>query len=158
MSKSGMLNRLHKPGKKTLIGFIILVAIVAAVLLWTDFFGGDKDVGFTVLNEADLPQQIVSQVIPEYRQMERALACIIDNKVYVIATRGEKPTSGYEITIDKMKMTDKDGVKKLEVYTQFKDPDPNTALTQVLTYPMQIAETDLTALPEKIELKVKYND
>nr|WP_280634206.1 protease complex subunit PrcB family protein [Anaerovorax sp. IOR16] len=73
-----------------------------------------------------------------------------------MASRGEKPTSGYEIQIEKMKLSDKNGVNLLTVYTQFKDPQPGTALTQALTYPIQIAETDLTALPDQIELKVQY--
>lgn len=39
-------------------------------------------------------------MIPEYRELERALGCLIDGKVYVIVTRGEKPTAGYEVSID----------------------------------------------------------
>ena len=114
--------------------------------------------GYKILGETDFPQQIASQVIPEYRALERALACVVDDKIYVIASRGEKPTSGYEIAIDKMTVSEEDGVKTLMVYTVFKDPQPGTALTQVLTYPLQVAETDLTYLPDQIELKVQYEE
>lgn len=113
---------------------------------------------YRVLSDTEIPQQIANQVIPEYRALERALACVVDDKVYVIASRGEKPTSGYEISIDKMEISEDDDIKTLMVYTIFRDPQPGTALTQVLTYPLQVAETDLTYLPDQIELKVQYEE
>ncbi len=144
------------PSKKVIIILIIIAAVIAMVMAGLHIFKGDEKVEFKVLNEKEIPQQIISQVIPEYRQLERALACMVDDKVYVIATRGEKPTSGYKITIEKMVLTEKDGIKNLQVYTEFKDPEPGTALTQVLTYPLQVVETNLTELPDQIELKVQY--
>jgi hypothetical protein len=136
----------------------IIIIAIAAVAAGFIFFGGDEKVSYNVLGETDYPQQIANQVIPEYRALERALACVVDDKIYVIASRGEKPTSGYEIIIDKMAVSEEDGVKTLKVYAVFKDPQPGTALTQVLTYPLQVAETDLSYLPDQIELKVQYEE
>lgn len=127
--------------------------------MWQDcIFEGDEKVDYRVLSDTEIPQQIANQVIPEYRALERALACVVDDKVYVIASRGEKPTSGYEISIDKMEISEDDDIKTLMVYTVFRDPQPGTALTQVLTYPLQVAETDLKYLPDQIELKVQYEE
>ena len=157
MSKTSVVKRLRKPSKKMVIIIAIIIMIaIAAVVAGLYILKGDEKVNYNVLTESDYPQQISSQVIPEYRALERALACVVDDKIYVIATRGEKPTSGYEITIEKMVVSEEDGVKTLKVYTVFKDPQPGTALTQVLTYPLQVAETDLTYLPDQIELKVQY--
>lgn len=158
MSKTGFVKRIHKPGKKWAIVIIVFIVAVAAAAAGMFLFEGDQKVGYKVLGESEYPQQISSQVIPEYRALERALACVVDDKVFVIASRGEKPTSGYEIAIDKMAVTEEDGVKTLKVYAVFKDPQPGTALTQVLTYPMQVAETELTYLPDQIELKVQYQE
>lgn len=157
MKKIGLRNKLRRPGKKTVL-ILLLVGLVGAGLIWGGWhiFMGDKEVNFKVLDEGEIPQQINSQVIPEYRQLERALACVVDDKVYVVATRGEKPTSGYEIAIDRMALEEKDGISTLMVYAKFKDPEPGLALTQVLTYPIQVAETDLTELPDQIQLKVQY--
>jgi hypothetical protein len=141
-----------------LIIIAILIIAVAAVAAGYIIFGGDEKVSYKVLGESEYPQQIANQVIPEYRALERALACVIDDKIYVIASRGEKPTSGYEIAIDKMAVSEEDGVKTLKVYAVFKDPQPGTALTQVLTYPLQVAETELSFLPDQIELKVQYQE
>lgn len=156
MKKAGIIKKVGKPSKKVIIVIVVLLIIVAAVVAGLYIFKGDEKVNFTVLSETEIPQQITSQVIPEYRTLERALACMIDDKVYVMASRGEKPTSGYEISIDKMTISEEDGLKTLVVYTDFKDPQPGTALTQVLTYPLQIAETDLAYLPDQIQLKVQY--
>ena len=141
-----------------MIIIVIIIIAIAAVVAGLIFFEGDQKVSYKVLGESEFPQQIANQVIPEYRALERALACVIDDKVYVIASRGEKPTSGYEIAIDKMTVSEEDGVKTLKVYAVFKDPQPGTALTQVLTYPLQVAETDLGYLPDQIELKVQYEE
>lgn len=157
MAKIGFKNKLKRPKLKT-IGILAVIALITAGLIWggRHILTGDTEVNFRVLNEGEVPQQIAGQIIPEYRQLERALACVVDGKVYVIATRGEKPTSGYEIAIDRMAMEEVDGTNTLIVYAKFMDPQPGLSLTQVLTYPLQVAETDLTELPEQIQLKVQY--
>ena len=146
-------------GKSRLkIGLGMAAACAVMVGALCVFTGNDRTVSFQVLEEKAIPQQISSQVIPEYRTLERALACVVDGKVYVIATRGEKPTSGYEISIETMTLEETDGKTNLVVGTIFKDPQPGTSLTQAVTYPLQTAETDLTELPDSIELKVQYAD
>ncbi len=158
VSKTFAVKRMGVPSKKMLVIFAVIIVAIAAIVAGMMIFKGDVTVGYKVLGESEYPQQIASQVIPEYRALERALACVVDDKIYVIASRGEKPTSGYEIVIDKMAVTEEDGIKTLKVYTVFKDPQPGTALTQVLTYPLQVAETDLSFLPDQIELKVQYEE
>lgn len=158
VSKTGVIKKMRKPSKRMLIIIAIIIIAIAAVVAGMMIFEGDEKVSYKVLGESDYPQQIANQVIPEYRALERALACVIDDKIYVIASRGEKPTSGYEIAIDKLAVSEEEGVKTLKVFVVFKDPQPGTALTQVLTYPLQVAETDLAYLPDQIELKVQYEE
>lgn len=158
MSKTGVIKKLRKPSKKMIIIIAIIIVAIAAIVAAMYIFEGDEKVSYKILGDSEIPQQIANQVIPEYRALERALACVVDDKIYVVASRGEKPTSGYEIAIDKMTVSEEDGVKTLMVYTVFKDPQPGTALTQVLTYPLQVAETNLDYLPDQIELKVQYEE
>lgn len=158
VSKTGVIKKMRKPSKRMLIIIAIIIIAIAAIVAGMMIFEGDEKVSYKVLGESEYPQQIANQVIPEYRALERALACVIDDKIYVIASRGEKPTSGYEIAIDKLAVSEEEGVKTLKVFTVFRDPQPGTALTQVLTYPLQVAETDLEFLPDQIELKVQYEE
>ena len=111
-----------------------------------------------MLYEQNYPQEITSEVIPEYRSLERALACVVDKKVYVIVTRGEKPASGYKVDIDKMKLEEGDGKSVLVVYATFRDPAKNDSMSEVLTYPIKVAETQLKKLPDEIELRVQYEE
>lgn len=153
----GKLKCIKKPGKKWIVISAVMLAltVVAAGVLFT---GNGQTVEFKVLNEQDYPQEIVSEVIPEYRSLERALACVVDEKVYVLVTRGEKPASGYKVEIDKMKLED-DGQKAvLVVYATFRDPAKNDSMSQVLTYPVKVAETKLKTLPDEIELRVQYEE
>jgi hypothetical protein len=156
VSRKGVTSRLPRLSRRTIIILAIIVIIIVIVIAALNIFEGDVKVNYNVLGDSEIPQQITSQVIPEYRSLERALACMVDDKVYVMVSRGEKPTSGYEIAIEKMSITENNDLATLSVYTAFKDPQPGTALTQVLTYPLQVAETDLTSLPDQIELKAQY--
>lgn len=156
MKENKFLKKLAGSWKKIFILIIVIIVIAAAALLAMNCFKGDEAVEFKVLGENEIPQDIVGQVIPEYRDLERALACMVGDKVYVLVSRGEKPTSGFDVNIDKMVAEEKDGVMTLAVYANFADPEPGVALTQILTYPLKVAETGLTRLPDQIELRVQY--
>lgn len=151
--------KIRKPGKKGLIAAVILVvAALAAALIAANMLKGDKKVEFKTLNENKIPQDISGQVIPEYRTLERALACVVEDKVYVIVTRGEKPTSGFSVDIDRMVLEEKEGKSNLVVYADFEDPEKGKALAQVITYPVKVAKTNLTKLPDEIELRIQYEE
>ena len=155
----------HKPTKRTLI--ISLIIILAAVLLcfiighvcggnlFGDFMKG-RDISFTVIHQDKIPKTIEKDVIPEYRDLERALGCLVDGKVYVVVTRGEKPTAGYDLSIEKMKMEKTDKGDNLVVTALFSEPPEGEAVSRIITYPYSVAETELTALPETIELNVRF--
>jgi hypothetical protein len=156
VSERNILKKLHRPSKKGWIIIILLIVILLMAMLAMHQFRGDEAVEFKVLGDTEIPQDIVGQVIPEYRDLERALACVVGDKVYVLVSRGEKPTSGFEVNIEKMLLEEEDGVLNLAVYANFSDPEPGTALTQILTYPLKVVETSLTQLPDQIELRVQY--
>ncbi len=151
---------MKKPSKKTLI---LLITVIALALIGWLLFGqglmnnaAGKDVSFVQLSKDEMPKSIETEVIPEYRELERALGCLIDGKVYVVVTRGEKPTSGYEVEIKEMKLEKGDGGSNLKVKALFKEPEEGVALSQVVTYPYSVASTELTVLPDTIELIVEY--
>lgn len=141
------------------IAMIIFIAMVLIVGLFAikHFKEGENDVFFEILSEDKIPEQI-KQILPRYKDLERALACKAGDEIFIIATRGEKPTGGYMIQIDEIKMEREEDKNKVIVYTTFKDPKPGDIVTQVVTYPYTVAKTDLKELPDKIELKINYED
>lgn len=153
----GKIKSIKKPGKKWIVISAVTLALTV-VLAGVLFTGKGQTVEFKVLSEKEYPQEITSEVIPEYRDLERALACVVDKKVYVIVTRGEKPASGYKVDIDKMKLEEGDGKSVLVVYATFRDPAKNDSMSEVLTYPIKVAETQLKKLPDEIELRVQYEE
>ena len=106
-----------KPSKQTWIAAVCIVSIF--LILWLIFgrglgIGGSKNVEFNSIAKDKIPKAIETEVIPEYRELERALGCLVDGKVYVLVTRGEKPTSGYKVSIEKMTLETKDGKTNFE--------------------------------------------
>lgn len=141
---------------KLLAAGTLILVVTAAVLAYVHFFSGEQSVGFEQVKEDRIPAEITADVIPEYRSLERALACMVDDCVYVIVTRGEKPTSGFGVSVDRMALEEEDGKTNLIVYAQFDDPNKETAISQIITYPLQVVRTDLEQLPDTIELRIQY--
>ena len=153
---------LRRPSRRTLITLGILA--LAGALTYGAFasgfmgLGGGKTVKYTQLPKDKIPRTIEKDVIPEYRDLERALGCLVDGKVYVVVTRGEKPPAGYDLSIEKMKLEkSKDGTN-LAVTALFTEPAADTAVSQIITYPYVVAETEMETLPDTIELIARYND
>ncbi len=160
MKKPNIKFRICRPSRRMVMVIVVLVVlIVASLLIYNNFIKGDGSVEYNVLTEEEVPVELIDEILPEYKQLERALACCFNDKIYVIVTRGEKPTGGYDIGINNMKLVEnEDETVTLVVYTGFTDPKPGDIVTQVITYPYEIAVTELMALPNEIEMKVEYND
>jgi len=137
-------------------GGILMLAAACAIFACMKLQAGEETVNFAEVKESRIPADISSNVIPEYRTLERALACIVDDDVYVIVTRGEKPSSGFGVSIDRMTLEKKDDKTNLIVYALFDDPDKETAISQIITYPLSVVKTDLESLPDTIELRIQY--
>lgn len=144
-------------GKKRLIaGGILLAMGIAIVIACVCIRGGEDPVKFSEVKESQMPGDITSEIIPEYRTLERALACAIDENIYVVVTRGEKPTSGFNVSVDRIMLEEKNGKSNLIVYALFEDPKKETAISQIITYPTAVVKTDLKTLPDTIELRIQY--
>lgn len=57
-----------------------------------------------------------------------------------------------------MTLAEKDDKSTLTVNAVFTDPQAGASLTQEITYPYVVAETELKELPDKIQLKITYAD
>jgi hypothetical protein len=114
-------------------------------------------VSFDNISPENIPKQI-TEVLPNYRMKEKALVCRINDEIFVVVTRGEKNTAGYEVEIDKITLSDVDGERVLTVYALYKDPKPGDVTAQVLTYPFAVVKTELEELPQKVVLEREYKN
>lgn len=154
--KKGTVKEKSLNRKVLTIAAVMLIAGVCCALLVFKFIGGEKNVKFEVYDKNSLPREITSEIIPEYKTLERALACKAEDGIYVVVTRGEKPTSGFDVSVSRISLEEKNGKKNLIVYAKFKDPDKKTAMSQIITYPAEAVKTDLKSLPDSIELRIQY--
>ncbi|WP_165000381.1 protease complex subunit PrcB family protein [Anaerophilus nitritogenes] len=153
-----MKEKLKELNYKKICMIAIVIMLIIGILLGIKYFiGDDEQVSFDVLNQEQIPQKI-QEILPRYKSLERALACKVNDEIFIIVTRGEKATGGYRVDIDKVEQIKEDTEETMVVYTTFKDPSPGDVVTQVSTYPHTVAKTNLKDLPDKIELKVKYED
>jgi len=156
--KSNMNMKKFLNMKSIMISVVVILVVVSGTMGIKHFTNDDKDVKFKILNEEEVPQKI-KEILPRYQTLERALACKVNGEVFVVVTRGEKPTGGYTVDIDKIeKVKDEEDKFKLIVYAKFTDPKPGDVVTEAITYPYIVAKTGLKELPYRIELKTRYEE
>ena len=111
---------------------------------------------FDRVSEKSTPREIEADILPEYRELERALAFKVGDQVYVMVTRGEKPTAGYDVKIEEITLSSEDDKSILTVKATFADPADAENLAQVICYPYDLVKTDLKGLPDSIQLQAEF--
>lgn len=144
---------------KRIVSIAAIIVFIAAILFFFRYFRGKgvQNVSFDNINPENVPRQI-TEVLPNYRMKEKALVCRINDEIFVVVTRGEKNTAGYEVNINKITLNDADGEKVMTVYAGYKDPKPGEVTAQILTYPFAVVKTDLKELPQKVVLEREYKN
>ena len=115
--------------KGMVYGICLIIFILAGVIVQRD----------------SIPDKILD-MMDDYIDQERALATIIDGKVYVIVTRGQNEE--YGIDVEKINLQDKDGKQVMIVEAVYKEKED--------AYPFVVLETNMESLPDKIELNQKF--
>ena len=79
---------------------------------------------------------------------ERALAVKLNNRIYVVVTRGNDKNHGIEM--DKIDVVKQDDKNIMRVKVVYKDKEKS--------YPYIVVETNLNELPDSIELNTSVED
>ncbi len=126
-------------------GIIALVLVIGGFIFIPKMFVDDsKPVDYVMVQKDDIPDKILD-MMGKYENEERALAIKIDNKIYVVVTRGEDKAHGIEIQSIKMSKQEDKKVMKVEVVHKDKEE----------SHPYIVVETNLTDLPDRIEINSK---
>ncbi len=142
--------------KKEIIAIIVAAVVLVGLIVFFGLKSGQSNVNFETVSQKSMPRELEAEILPEYRDLERALACRVGEDVYVLVTRGEKPTSGYEVEIDKLILENKDNKSNLVVYATFADPSEPENMAQITSYPVAVVKADLKGLPDTIELRAEF--
>ena len=151
-----MENKFWSKKKIILISLAAITVVIAGIVFIPTIGAGEKPLGFKTVKADNIPKTLEEDVIPEYKGLERALACVVGDDIYVIVSRGEKPSSGFSVKVNRMTIEEKDGKTSLIVYALFKDPEKETTISQIITYPLAVVKTELNSLPDSIELRIEY--
>lgn len=128
--------------KGVILGVVLKNFIIGGFLFLPKMFIEDSTpVDYTMIQRDAIPEKILN-IMDKYTNEERALAVKLDNKIYVIVTRAKEKDQGIEI--DKISIAKEEDKNTMKVEITYKDKKDS--------YPFVVAETNLTELPDKIEL------
>ena len=134
--------------KGMIYGIFLIVFVLAEFIVLPKMFIEDvKSIDYVLVQRDSIPDKILD-VMDDYVDQERALTIMIDDKVYVIVTRGQN--DDYGIDVNKISVQNKDGKQVMKVEVIYKEKEN--------AYPFIVLETNMKSLPDKVELDKKYID
>lgn len=101
--------------------------------------GGMTELPFKHVPLEDTPES-VQKWIETNQSQEQKQVLHADGKTYVIITLGQKRTGGYEVKITQI--AEIEGTDTISVTHEVTEPEEGEMATQVITYPLAIAEMD----------------
>lgn len=122
----------------------LMLVIGGFIFIPKMFLDESKPVDYVMVQKGDIPDKILD-IMGKYENEERALAIKIDDKIYVVATRGEDKDHGIEIQGIKMVNQEDKKVMKVDIVHKEKQE----------SHPYVVVETNLTDLPDRIEINSK---
>jgi hypothetical protein len=134
--------------KGVIYGVIVMALIIGGFIVIPNIFmEQSKPVDYTILQREAIPEKILD-MMDKYVNQERALAVKLDNKIYVVVTRGNDKSYGIEMDkIDILKQDDK-SIMRVKVLCKNKEN----------SYPYIVVETNLNDLPDLIELNTSIDE
>ena len=137
--------------KSKLASFIISVVMILIIggfiVIPNMFMEQSKPVDYTILQREAIPEKILD-MMDKYVNEERSLAVKLENKIYVVVTRGNDKNHGIEM--DKIDILKQDDKNIMRVKVVYKDKEES--------YPYIVVETNLNELPDTIELNTSIDE
>lgn len=128
--------------KGVIYGVLLLILVIGGFIVIPNMFmEKSKPVDYTIVQRESIPEKILD-MMDKYTDEERALAVKLNEKIYVIVTRGKDNEKGIEM--NKIEMVQENNKNLMKVKISYKEKEKS--------YPYIVVETNLTDLPENIEL------
>ena len=134
--------------KGVIYGVILMALIIGGFIVIPNMFmEQSKPVDYTILQREALPEKIRDMMDKDVNE-ERALAVKLNNKIYVVVTRGNDKNHGIEM--DKIDVVKQDDKNIMRVKVVYKDKEKS--------YPYIVVETNLNELPDSTELNTSVEE
>ena len=111
------MNKVNFNIKGVIYGAIVMILIIGGFIVIPNMFmEQSKPVDYTILQREAIPEKILD-MMDKYVNEERSLAVKLENKIYVVVTRGNDKNHGIEMDkIDILKQDDKNIMRVKVVY------------------------------------------
>ena len=142
------MNKINFNIKGVIYGVIIMALIIGGfIVIPSIFMEQSKPTDYTILQREAIPEKILD-MMDKYVNEERALAVKLNDKIYVVVTRGNDKNHGIEM--DKIDVNKKDNKNIMRVKIVYKEKEKS--------YPYIVVETNLNELPDVIELNTSTEE
>ena len=142
------MNKINFNIKGVIYGVIIMALIIGGfIVIPSIFMEQSKPTDYTILQRESIPEKILD-MMDKYVNEERALAVKLNDKIYVVVTRGNDKNHGIEM--DKIDVIKKDNKNIMRVKIVYKEKEKS--------YPYIVVETNLNELPDVIELNTSTEE
>ena len=142
------MNKINFNIKGVIYGVIIMALIIGGfIVIPSIFMEQSKPTDYTILQRESIPEKILD-MMDKYVNEERALAVKLNDKIYVVVTRGNDKNHGIEM--DKIDVIKKDNKNIMRVKIIYKEKEKS--------YPYIVVETNLNELPDVIELNTSTEE
>ena len=142
------MNKINFNIKGVIYGVIIMALIIGGfIVIPSIFMEQSKPTDYTILQRESIPEKILD-MMDKYVNEERALAVKLNDKIYVVVTRGNDKNHGIEM--DKIDVVKKDNKNIMRVKIVYKEKEKS--------YPYIVVETNLNELPDLIELNTSTEE
>ena len=142
------MNKINFNIKGVIYGVIIMALIIGGfIVIPSIFMEQSKPTDYTILQREAIPEKILD-MMDKYVNEERALAVKLNDKIYVVVTRGNDKNHGIEM--DKIDVIKKDNKNIMRVKIIYKEKEKS--------YPYIVVETNLNELPDVIELNTSTEE
>ena len=134
--------------KGMIYGIFLIIFVLAGFIVLPKMFVEDiKPVDYVLVQRDSIPDKILD-MMDDYIDQERALTIMIDDKVYVVVTRGQN--NDYGIDVNKISIENREGKQVMKVEIIYKEKEN--------AYPFVVLETNIKSLPDKVDLDKEYID
>ena len=148
MYRNQLFNKINFNIKGVIYGVIIMALIIGGfIVIPSIFMEQSKPTDYTILQREAIPEKILD-MMDKYVNEERALAVKLNDKIYVVVTRGNDKNHGIEM--DKIDVIKKDNKNIMRVKIIYKEKEKS--------YPYIVVETNLNELPDSIELNTSIEE
>ena len=142
------MNKINFNIKGVIYGVIIMALIIGGfIVIPSIFMEQSKPTDYTILQREAIPEKILD-MMDKYVNEERALAVKLNDKIYVVVTRGNDKNHGIEM--DKIDVVNKDNKNIMRVKIVYKEKEKS--------YTYIVVETNLNELPDSIELNTSIEE